>query len=146
MIIKIHNETHSYTNNNITTESTYLYKKETPTGCRRRTFHPTIDTTAPNLNSSVTPEPGLWIHKDGSKVYLGSQTSQLSSSHRFPSTHNNPSNQLFSTQPVPPKRMDLYPSLPRSPSGSPSPLSRASNTFCLEYQCWNSQDSYLWEK
>jgi hypothetical protein len=55
-------------------------------------------------------------------VYLGSQTSQLSSSHRFPNTHNNPSTQLSSTQPVPPKRMDLHPSLPRSPSGSPSPF------------------------
>jgi hypothetical protein len=39
----------------------------------------------------------------------------------FPSTHNNPSTQLSSTQPAPPKRMDLHPSLPRSPSGSPSP-------------------------
>jgi hypothetical protein len=48
--------------------------------------------------------------------------SALSSSHRFPNTHNNPSTQLSSTQPVPPKRMDLHPSLPCSPSGSPSPL------------------------
>jgi hypothetical protein len=39
----------------------------------------------------------------------------------FPNTHNNPSTQLSSTQPAPPKRMDLHPSLPRSPSGSPSP-------------------------
>jgi hypothetical protein len=73
-------------------------------------------------------------------VYLGSQTNHLSSSHRFPSTHNNPSTQLSSTQPVPPKRMDLHPSLPRSPSGSPSPFSRASSTAGPESQCWNSQD------
>jgi hypothetical protein len=39
----------------------------------------------------------------------------------FSNTHNNPSTQLSSTQPAPPKRMDLHPSLPRSPSGSPSP-------------------------
>jgi hypothetical protein len=39
----------------------------------------------------------------------------------FPITHRNPSTQLSSTQPVPPKRMDLHPSLPRNPSGSPSP-------------------------
>jgi hypothetical protein len=39
----------------------------------------------------------------------------------FPNTHNNPSTHLSSTQPAPPKRMDLHPSLPRSPSGSPSP-------------------------
>jgi hypothetical protein len=41
----------------------------------------------------------------------------------FPNTHNNPSTQLSSTQLAPPKRMDLHPSLPRSPSGSPSPYS-----------------------
>jgi hypothetical protein len=39
----------------------------------------------------------------------------------FPSTHNNPSTQLSSIQPAPPKRMNLHPSLPRSPSSSPSP-------------------------
>jgi hypothetical protein len=39
----------------------------------------------------------------------------------FSNTHNNPSTQLSSTQPAPPKRMDLHPSLPCSPSGSPSP-------------------------
>jgi hypothetical protein len=39
----------------------------------------------------------------------------------FPNTHNNPSTHLSSTQPAPPKRMDLHPSLPCSPSGSPSP-------------------------
>jgi hypothetical protein len=55
-------------------------------------------------------------------VYLAYQTSHLSSSQRFPNTHNNPSTQLSSTQPVPPKRMDLHPSLPHSPSGGPSPL------------------------
>jgi hypothetical protein len=40
---------------------------------------------------------------------------------RFPSTHNNPSTQLSSTQLAPPKRMDLHPSLPCNPSCSPSP-------------------------
>jgi hypothetical protein len=59
MIIKIHNGIHSYIDNNITMEITYLYKKVTPTGYRPRKFHPTVDTTAPNLNSSVTPEPRL---------------------------------------------------------------------------------------
>jgi hypothetical protein len=39
----------------------------------------------------------------------------------FPNTHNNPSTHLSSTQTTPPKRMDLHPSLPHSPSGSPSP-------------------------
>ena len=38
----------------------------------------------------------------------------------FLSTHNNPSTHLSSTQPTPPKRMDIEPSLPCSPSGSPS--------------------------
>jgi hypothetical protein len=91
------------------------------TGCRTRKFHPTIDITSPNLNNSVTLKPGLRIHKDGSRVFLGSQTSKLSISHRFPSTHNNPSTQLSSTQPIPPKRMDLHPSMQRNPLGSASP-------------------------
>jgi hypothetical protein len=39
----------------------------------------------------------------------------------FPSTHINPSTHLSYTQPSPPKRMDLHPSLPHSPSDSPSP-------------------------
>jgi hypothetical protein len=43
----------------------------TPTGCRPRTFHPTVDTTIPNINNNFTPKPGLCIHKDGSKVLLG---------------------------------------------------------------------------
>jgi hypothetical protein len=55
------------------------------------------------------------------ECYLASQTSQHSSSHRLPNTHNNPSTQLSSTQPTQPKRMDPHPSLPCSPSGSPSP-------------------------
>jgi hypothetical protein len=36
-------------------------------------------------------------------VYLGYQISQLSISHRFPNTHNNPSTHLSCTQPVPPQ-------------------------------------------
>jgi hypothetical protein len=59
MIIKIHSGMHSYTDNNITIESTYLYKNVTPMGCRPRMFHPTIETTAPNINGSFTPEPRL---------------------------------------------------------------------------------------
>jgi hypothetical protein len=55
------------------------------------------------------------------ECYSASQTSQHSSSHRLPNTHNNPSTQLSSTQPAQPKRMDPHPSLPCSPSGSPSP-------------------------
>jgi hypothetical protein len=39
----------------------------------------------------------------------------------FSNIHNNPSTQLSSTQLAPPKRMDLHPSLPCSPSGNPSP-------------------------
>jgi hypothetical protein len=58
MIIKIHREIHSYTDNNITTESTYLYKKMTPTVSRPRMFHPNVDTTNPNLNNSVTSSHG----------------------------------------------------------------------------------------
>jgi len=95
----------------------------TPTIFRPRTFHPTVDITAPNINNNVTLELGLWIHKDSSRVNLASQTSQLSSSHRLPSTHINPSTQISSTQLAQPKRMDLYLSLPRSPSGIPSPYS-----------------------
>jgi hypothetical protein len=59
MIIKIHSIIHSYTKNNITTKKIYLYKNATPTGCRPRMFHTTVDTIAPNLNNSVTLEPGL---------------------------------------------------------------------------------------
>jgi hypothetical protein len=55
------------------------------------------------------------------ECYSASQTSQHSSSHRLPNTHNNPSTQLSSTQPAQPKRMDPLPSLPHSPSGCPSP-------------------------
>jgi hypothetical protein len=40
----------------------------------------------------------------------------------FLSTHSNPITHLSSTQLAPPKRMDLHPSLPCSPSGSPSPF------------------------
>jgi hypothetical protein len=39
----------------------------------------------------------------------------------FPNTHNNPSTHLSSTHLAPPKRMDLHPSLPCSPSRIPSP-------------------------
>jgi hypothetical protein len=57
-----------------------------------------------------------WVPK-----LVSSQALKLSISHRFPNTYNNPSTQLSSTKSVPPERMDLHPSLPHSPSGSPSP-------------------------
>ena len=37
----------------------------------------------------------------------------------FPITHSNPSTHVSSTHLAPPKRMDLHPSLPCSPLGSP---------------------------
>jgi hypothetical protein len=59
MIIKIHSGIHSNTDNNIIIESTYLYKKVTPTGCKPRTFHPTVETIVPNINNNITPDPWL---------------------------------------------------------------------------------------
>ena len=59
MIIKIHNRIHSYIDNNITRENTYLYKKLTPTSYRPRMFHPIVDIVVPSLNNNVTLDPGL---------------------------------------------------------------------------------------
>ena len=41
------------------TKKTYLNQNGSPTGCRQRTFHPTIDIVVPSLNNNVTPDPGL---------------------------------------------------------------------------------------
>jgi hypothetical protein len=90
----------------------------TPTGCILRTFHPTIDTIAPNQKSRITPEPWLCIHKDGSRVKLASKTSEVSIYHRLPNTHNNSSSQLSSTHLAPPERTYLHLSLPHSPSSN----------------------------
>jgi hypothetical protein len=94
----------------------------TPIGCRPRKFHTTVYTTAPNINNSVTLSQGYestrkvpkctWVPKPVISQDLTS----------FPTPTTIQSTQLSSTQPVPPKRMDLHPSLPRSPSGNHSPL------------------------
>jgi hypothetical protein len=53
-IIKNTTKQNSYTNNNNNKRENLSLYKATPIGCRPRKFHPTIDTTAPNINNSVT--------------------------------------------------------------------------------------------
>jgi hypothetical protein len=69
----------------------------------------------------LPPSQGYEYTRMVLECYLDSQTSEHSSSHKLPNTHNNPSTQLSSTHPAQPKRMDPHPYLPCIPSGSPSP-------------------------
>jgi hypothetical protein len=65
----------------------------TPTGCRPRTFHPTVDTTAPNLNNNVTPRARAMNPQGRFQSELGfpnqsalklSQASQHSQQSKYP--------------------------------------------------------------
>jgi hypothetical protein len=105
------------------TESTYLKQNQSPTGCRPRTFHPTIDIVVPSLNNRSPPSQGYESTRMVPGCHSASQTSQHSSSHRFLNTQQSKVHHLSSLQPTPPKDNEP-PSLPHSPSGCPL-LSRA---------------------
>jgi hypothetical protein len=72
------------------TESTYLKQNQSPTGCRPRTFHPTLDTVVPSLNNRSPLSQGYESTRMGSRVTLKLPKPVSTQYLIVFSTHNNP--------------------------------------------------------
>jgi hypothetical protein len=69
-------------------ERTYLYQNQSPTGCRPRTFHPTLDIVVPSLNNRSPPSQGYESTRTVSGYHSTSQPVNIQALIGFSHTTN----------------------------------------------------------